>query len=494
MAEPDYGLAAQIKPVQPVNPLEMLTGLENFRRLQTENKIKRLELDQKQTDVQSLKNYNQSGNLMDMRGATPELRESSSRTDSNDFKLGAEQRARKAYEIMAEKDPKEKLKKWQETGDEWAKKGWVHTSEWDRMRDNPSDVVLNGVIRGGMDTAQHMEATGQTTAARQAAEAPYQGREINPEKPFIYPAVRPGGPLSNGSPVGTIQQPGATNITSGPAPKPAPVQGSSRSPIGGNDPYYQESPMHPVAPQLPTGPGIVNQGVHPIAQTANQEGLKKAEVYSQQASAAAKDQAEIGSLRSGLESGRVKTGTFTEVKMIAAGAIYGLTHDPQLTKDLTGVDQPALEVFAKDATRRGLTFARQTEGAREAVMAIQIALRANPGLLNTVEGNKKILDILEAGDKYDQEMSKGAQAYMMKQQDTTGSGHLVGFEDHFIKAHHPSTFVSKAMPYQFPSDPKTLKDGVTYEVPTGAKNKDGTPVMMNGTWDAKTNHFMPVTQ
>lgn len=494
MAEPDYGLAAQIKPVQPVNPLEMLTGLENFRRLQTENKIKNLELDQKQTDVQSLKNYNQSGNQMDLRGATPELRESSTRSDANDFKLGAEHRARKAYELLNEKNPQEKLKKWQETGDEWSKKGWIHPDEWKRMRDTPSDLVLNNVIRSSMETQQHMSSTGQTAEADAAARARYEGRAIPAAEPYGYPAVRPGGPLSGGSPVGTIQSPGGANFST-PGPAAVPTQGSSRSPIGSNqDPYYQDAPMHPVAPPLSSGPGIVNPGIHPSAQAANQEGLKKAEVYSQQASAAAKDQAEIGSLRSGLESGRVKTGTFTEVKMIAAGALYGLTHDAALVKDLTGVDQPALEVFSKDATRRGLTFARQTEGAREAVMAIQIALRANPGLLNTVEGNKKILDILEAGDKYDQEMSKGAQAYMMKQQDTTGSGHLVGFEDHFIQSHHPSTFVSKAMPYQFPSDPKALKDGVTYEVPTGAKNKNGTPVMMNGTWDAKTNHFMPVTQ
>lgn len=493
MAEPDYSLAAQIKPPTAANPLETLIGLENFRRLQTENAIKGLELKQKGIDTQSLQNYGQSGNLLDMRGSTPELRESSSRTDKNDFELGAEHRARVAQELLAEKDPKEKLKKWQEAGDDWAKRGWVHRDEWQRIRNNPSDLVLNGVIRKSMGVAPYMGATGQTAAADAAGRAPYEGRPMPAAEPYGYPAVQPGGPLANGSPVGTVPRPGAAPMTPGPV-TPPPSSKAAADTYNQKDPYYNEAPSHPIGPPMPTGQGIVRQGTNPLAMSAAQEGLKQAQTYSDQAGAAAKDQAELNSLRSELQSNKASTGMFTEVKMTVAGAIYGLTKDPDLAKNLTGISLPWNEVFAKDATRRGLTFARQTEGAREAVMAIQIALRANPGLLNTREGNLKMVDILEAGDKYDQEMSRGAQAYMMKQQDTHGTPHLVGFQDHFITAHHPATFVSKAVPYQLPPDVGQLKDGVTYEYPTPAKDKSGKPILGVGTYNAKTQHFDPVQQ
>ena len=118
----------------------------------------------------------------------------------------------------------------------------------------------------------------------------------------------------------------------------------------------------------------------------------------------------------------------------------------------------------------GLTFARQTEGAREAVMAIRIALGANPSLMNTVQGNQKIIDIMDKGADYDIARGNGAQSYMRKQQDTTGVPHLVGFDNYWAAQHPASTFISKAVPYQtpllrsgLPNIPE-LKNGVTYDV------------------------------
>lgn len=501
MAEPDYSLAAQIKPPQAPNPIEMLTGLENLRRAHSAADVSGLEAKQKGVDIGALQSYQKSGNLQDLRGASPELGVQATAQQTADTQLGALHRARNAYELINIKDPKERAAKAYQYGQEWINKGWMSPTspDWQRIKNGEpvSDLMLNNIIRNSMNPDTHMAMTGQTADADAAARVRYEGRPMPAAEPYGYPAVRPGGPLAQGSPVGTIQGQGNVSTpmpTQGPNTSTAPQPNSTPADIANhnkNDPYYQEAPPFQVAPPLPAGPGIVNQGVHPIAMKAATDGLAKLTEYNKGASAAAKDQAEIGSLRTGLQ-GAASTGAFTEAKMTVASWIYGVTHDVQAAANLTGVNLPALEVFQKDATRRGLTFARQTEGAREAVMAIQIALRANPGLLNTKEGNLKMLDILEAGDKYDQEQSKAAQSYLMKQQDTTGTGHLEGFENHFITAHHPSTFVSKAMPYKLPPDHNALRDGVTYEVPTAVKDKKGTPQTVNGTWNAKTQHFDPV--
>src|ERR1700759_4137948 len=139
MADPDYSLAAQIKAPQAPNPLETLIGLENFRRTQALATTAGLEAQQKKIDVGKLSNYGQTGNLQDLRGASPELGVQATQQAKEDYLLGAEHRSRTAYSLLGETDPNKKLAGWQAAGDDWVKRGWIDPKQWATMRNSPSD-------------------------------------------------------------------------------------------------------------------------------------------------------------------------------------------------------------------------------------------------------------------------------------------------------------------------------------------------------------------
>src|SRR6185437_13045048 len=101
----------------------------------------------------------------------------------------------------------------------------------------------------------------------------------------------------------------------------------------------------------------------------------------------------------------------------------------------------------------GLQFARSTEGAREAVQAIKIALGANPSLSNTKEGNLKIIDLMDQSAQYQVDKLAAADAYERK------NGHYVGFESWWDKSHPVSQYLSQAVPYQIPKLQSGRPDG-----------------------------------
>ena len=497
MADVDYTLASKVNPPPQIDPLKTLQGIEQYRSLQSENKTKGLEAHQKQIDTESLGRYGQSGSLKDLQGATPDLANTAAETQIKDMQLKSETLSRTAHRILGEPDPKEKTRLWDEALDHAVKKGWVPAKEAELHRGKPNDLLMEGIVRQNMGVAANRETLGTAAEAQAAARAKYEPREVDPTKPYEYPAVRPGGPLADGSPVGHFnssnfnQRFGSTdqNLTGHPNERvvsttvtPAPAD-LTKADVNS---YSKEVPEVKVGNTLPIGPGVVNQGMDPLFAKARNEGFDKYnKEYAPAASEASKAQATLGSLESEIRSGRVSTDRLAELKTSVAGFLYGMTKDASFVKNSTGVDLSSQELLNKDTTRMGLTFARQTEGAREAVQAIRIALAANPSMLTSETGNLKVIGVMKAAADYDKETSKAAHAYMQK-----NGGHLQGFEDWWADKHPASSFISKAVPYQIPSSPKDFKNGITYEFQTGIKN--GKPVMGKGTYNADTHMMDPV--
>lgn len=499
MAEPDYTLAAQIKGPVAKDPLEMALGLERYNLMRKENYAKEIDNRQKQIDFDALARYKQTRSPMDLEGATPDLRHTTLASDAQDQAIKKDVMSRDANYIQSETNPEIKKYLWQKKGEEYVRKGWVPKDVWDKHKDTPNDDILGNIIRGNMGVSEFRTTTGQAAGAEAAGRAPYDVREQNPMNPLIRPGVRPGGSVAAGSPVGNPfgglpvegpapsntgpRPPGTVNLTDTNATVLPGVPGTPSAQPGRNiravdktNPYASEVPEVKIGQDLPTGRGVVNQGIDPLRAKARTEGL---DLYNKDiepnAAAAAKTRAELGTMKAELDKG-VTTDRLAELKTSIAGFIYGVTKDPRMVNNLTGLDISNQEVFNKESTRMGLTFARQTEGAREAVAAIRIALGANPSLLNTEAGNRKIIAIMDQAAKYDQERSKAAQAYMQK-----NDGHLTGFDTWFSQTHSPAAFISKAVPYRVPPGGMAeMQPGVTYEWDNGTRK---------GVWDGE--HFTP---
>lgn len=419
------------------------------------------------------------------------------------------QMASAAQDIIQQPDGVAKAQRWDDYVDHFHDQGHINDSTWEYYKKSgPSDLVLHQAIASGTNPSEFGAISGQTAGNEARARAPYDYHPMEPNTPAGFPALLPGapdlrgwgGPASRGASPGTTgTAPPVGGSPGAPAPRAA-VPGAPTANVDGTDtsvsdksnPYYQSAPVQQVGRTLPKGPGIVNQGVDPAAVQAREEGLKENADISSTAQMATKTQGELGSMESELRSGKVDTNRLAEMKMSIAGYMNGMGMTPDQIKGTLGIDLPWTEVMNKDTTRMGLTFARQTEGAREAVQAIRIALGANPSILNTVAGNLKIIQIMDQGAKYDIERAKAAQGYMNKQQDATGTPHLVGFDNWFGQTNAPNRFISKAVPYQLPKlqngrvNEDNLKDGVTYE---GLPGYSGA-----ATYDAKNRHFNPIPQ
>lgn len=408
------------------------------------------------------------------------------------YDLMSDQLGRAAQDIIQQPDGPAKTDRWNQYVSQFHQKGYLTDQDAQRYYNNPSDIVLHQAIAHSMQVAQYRGMTGQTAGAEAQAAAPYEFHQANPSETSGY-FPTPGGPPAGG-PASAV--PKATPKTT---PVNANPDGTPQNDLFKDNPFYKEAPVVPIGPQMPKGPGIVNSGISPAAAQAQEQGLKEyQDEISPAINAAAHTQAELGSMKSELQSGKVSTSRLAELKQTVGGYIYGVLQGSEGAdkaasdaKSILGIDVPWSEVFTKDSTRMGLTFARQTEGAREAVQAIKIALGANPSLMNTSQGNLKIIDIMNQGANYDLDRGQAATNYMAKQQDgPTGVPHLVGFDNWFANAHSPAQYVSKAVPYQVPRmstgtvDDTNLKNGVTYDLPGGRK----------GVWNNSTKSMSVVPQ
>lgn len=505
MAEPDYSLAAHPYIPPATNPLESLQGIERYRILKNQTQTSGLEAQQKQIDFDALKNYGDNGDTRVLRGATPELRTGAIAANRNEEENKKDVMSRDANYIKGEQDPELKQYLWDKKTAEYVKKGWVDRATADKYP-TPHDGILDNLANGNIGVPEVSNMTGTTAGNEAAARHPYEAQVVRPGETVQYPAVRPNGPLANGTstppvlPGGNRAQPFGEPSEAGPAaPRsknltdtqatvlpPKPGVAPATPPVDTSNPYSKEVPTVPIGHDLPTGKGIVQPGIDPLRTAAREEGLKKFNTEIEPgAEAAGHTKASLGTMKAELDKG-VTTDRLAELKTTVGGFLYAMTKDPVFVKGATGLDVSNQEVFNKESTRMGLTFARQTEGAREAVAAIRIALGANPSLMNTETGNRKIIGIMDQAANYDRERAKAAQAFMQN-----NDGHLTGFDTWFSNAHPPAAFISKAVPYTVPDRREELQNGVTYEFPL-SKDANGKPVMHRGTWNKETNHFDPV--
>ena len=258
------------------------------------------------------------------------------------------------------------------------------------------------------------------------------------------------------------QTPAAPQVTPVAPPQTTPQASSSDvKPFNGGDPAKEVPSVKLPTGLLPAGPSTIVQGRDPITMKAGEEaveGSQKQYGEVQDAAKAAKNNmADLNTLRTLIQNGQ-NTNALMPAKATLS-AYLNATLGATAAKQITGVDPAQADVFNKDATRMGLTFARQTEGARESLQAIQIAVGANPSLANTKEGNQKIIDLMEAGAKHDLDQQSYENAFYQK------NGHYVGAKEWFDQNHPPAEYTSKVMPYNLPTDPKTLQPNVTYNLP-----------------------------
>ena len=279
-------------------------------------------------------------------------------------------------------------------------------------------------------------------------------------------APPPAAPPPSGVPSVAAQPPvtPAAAATGGQTMPAGPVPAGTKKPI-------DEVPTVPLPTgEMPVGPGTVSPGRDPIkikaAEGAVENATKQYEEVADSAKAAGQVRSQLGTMRTMLQSGDVNSSATAPVRQTLAtylNAVLG----PDVAKQVTGLDPAKTEVFNKDAVRMGLTFARQTEGAREAVAAIKIALGGNPSLGNTKAGNLKIIDLLDAGVQHDLDAQKYGQAWFEK------NGHYVGAQDWMTQNHPPAEYTSKVIPYNAPRtqsgavDPSQLQPNVTYQGKNG---------------------------
>ena len=258
------------------------------------------------------------------------------------------------------------------------------------------------------------------------------------------------------------QTPAAPQVAPVAPPQTAPQASSSDvKPFNGGDPAKEVPSIKLPTGLLPAGPSTIVQGRDPITMKAGEEAVEGAQKQygevQDAAKAAKNNMADLNTLRTLIQNGQ-NTNALMPAKATLS-AYLNATLGATAAKQITGVDPAQADVFNKDATRMGLTFARQTEGARESLQAIQIAVGANPSLANTKEGNQKIIDLMEAGAKHDLDQQSYENAFYQK------NGHYVGAKEWFDQNHPPAEYTSKVMPYNLPTDPKTLQPNVTYNLP-----------------------------
>lgn len=499
MADPDYTLSSKVFVPKPIDPLETLQGIERYKILQNQEKITGLEAHQKGIDTRALADWKKTRDPMSLEGASPGLRTTVTEGDRGVDALKKETMSRDAHYLLNEKDPEIRKYLWQRKGDDYKRRGWITADTWDKIRDNPNDEALNNIIRGTTSVPEYRRTTGQEADADAAARSRYENREVDPTKPLITPAIRPGGALSGGSPVGIISGTGRTapvgsvNLTDTqatvvPDPTSPPIGSPAASGKGkivtakeDPNPYAKEVPDARVGQDTPTGPGVINQGMDPLRSTARTEGLKRYDTeIAPLATAASKTEASLGTMRAQLESGRGTTDSFTDVRNTLAGIMNAAGVPPETIRGVTGVNLADQEVMKKETVRMGMEYAKNTNGMRQAAQTIQVELAANPSMLTSEAGNLKVIKLMEAGAKYDKEMTKAADAWMKK-----NDGSLVGFENWWANKYPAAQFMSKVVPYVPPPGGKDkLQNGVTYEVPfKGGK--------FTGVWNTEAGKFEP---
>lgn len=344
---------------------------------------------------------------------------------------------------------------WDEGVTEMEKSGLFKPEEIAGLRAEPADkhaAHAMSLQAGAQTAADYMKNSGQA--------AGNQPEKVEPNTSIVAPNPTAPGALPRATATG--------GLSANSNPNTAKTDQE-------NDPRYKEVPLVPLG-NGPKQPGTLVQGQDPAMLKAREESIAH---YNKdivpQGNAAHAQQAELGTIESQLKSGKISTGITAKLRETVSQFIYeGSGHNAKLAQDLTKVNPETSDIMNKSSTRLGFDMAR-TQGAREAVQVITMALQANPNMLNTQEGALKLTHLLQKTAEWHEDNQDYAGKYLIK------NNHLVGHDSWMQQKHPIQQYTSQAIPYQIPATADKLQDGVTYE----DKGK-------NWKYNKTANHFDPV--
>lgn len=321
----------------------------------------------------------------------------------------------------------------------------------------------------GMDanlTAQVMARMGvkpSDLAGQPSATNPLQAPQ-NPGAPASTPNAAAPAPTTPGNPAPITAPVVVPPVGQGPVPtaKPAPPV-----PYGTKSPSDEVPTVGLPTGLLPKGPGTIIQGRDPVAIAAGEGAVKQADEQYHDTQEAAKGagqvHSQVGTMISEVQNGGFTPSATAPGRAFLSGALNA-AFGPDIAKSVTGLDPASTDVVSSTAGRMGLTYARQTEGAREALGSIQIALKANPQIAQSEGGFVTLLKLLDAGTQHDLAAQQYGDAFFNK------NSHYVGFQGWMNQNHPPAEFTSKVVPYNLPAgqngsvDPSQLQPNVTYNL------------------------------
>lgn len=273
------------------------------------------------------------------------------------------------------------------------------------------------------------------------------------------------------APAGATTPPADTG-RAGPPPANAaalPNQGAAVTPATPAPTEYHPAGTVPVKQEIPDSPiPKLSNPQHQEAQ-AQSEAIKNAtgnaKIVDVAARGALARNSELGTMDTLFRDPAVASSRLAPAQETAAGWVYALTNDAELAQTIFHTDPTKAEVLQKATTQMGLKFAKETEGAREAVQAIKIALGANPSSAMTREAALKIIGIMKGANQRSIDMQQYQQAWLEKNHS------YLGFEPWFNQNHSVEEYTSKVLPHQVPRgsdgkiDASQLAPNVTYDIP-----------------------------
>lgn len=115
----------------------------------------------------------------------------------------------------------------------------------------------------------------------------------------------------------------------------------------------------------------------------------------------------------------------------------GLPANSQLAKWISSG-----EIINKEGTRLGYELAR-TLGSREAAMIVQQAIKSNPSLFNSPQGNQQIVQLIRTGLQRDQDKRNFFDQWVA---DPKHGGSFVGASSGFETAHPAESYINQVIP------------------------------------------------
>lgn len=323
----------------------------------------------------------------------------------------------------------------------------------------PSELAKIGATGA---QARQTEAFKQPLELQRIAATGDQARQTERVKPIIA------------SPDQSVIDPTQLDRTA--ASAPASSTATAGVPLDTNK-FAAEVPAYQLPGGAPPSSGVIKQGKTPSQTAAENAAVDQYKETASVAQAAADVKGQLGTMKAQLDQG-LNTNALAPQKAIIS-AYLNAAVSPEFAKQITGIDPAQADVFNKDATRLGFALSR-TLGAREAAQTIQAAIKANPNMMNTLQGNQTVIGLLDKTADRQIDAQQFADAYYQK------NGHYIGAEAAFNKTHPAAEYVSQAVPYSLPLtaagalNPDALQPNVTYTTPKG-----------KFVWDAIQKHFAP---